>query len=69
MSSHSSTSTSIIAWITASAFFLNVIFSNEGAEHSLWQITLRHLYYCTGWLLPASRQSVNQCIGEYGEDK
>ncbi len=39
MSSHSSTSTSIIAWITASAFFLNVIFSNEGAEHSLWQIT------------------------------
>ncbi len=25
-----------------------------------------HLYYCTGWLLTASRQSVNQCIGEYG---
>ncbi len=23
----------------------------------------------TGWLLTASRQSVNQCIGEYGEHK
>ncbi len=31
-----------------------------------WQITLQHLYYCTGWLLTASRQCVNQCIGEYG---
>ncbi len=36
---------------------------------NILQITLWHLYYCTGWLLTASRQRVNQCIGEYGEHK
>ncbi len=67
-SHHSFTSTSIIAWITASrAFFLNVIFLQWGAEH-LANYTTAHVYYsCTGWLLTASRQIANQCIVEYGE--
>ncbi len=31
-------------------------------RQNIWQITLRLLYYCTGWLLTASRQSVNHAL-------
>ncbi len=60
-SHHSFTSTSIIAWITASrAFFLNVIFLQWGAEHLANYAAARILIIVlVGYWLQADRVSIN----------